>query len=314
MQTIQLADLTLSRFMLGTCQFGYDYGLANTCGQHSYEKARDLIASAYEGGVNCLDTAPTYGNSEEVLGKVLQELKLSEKMTVVSKVQMLPKDLPEEKAEEWIENSVTKSLKLLQLDYLPICIFHYEMDFRHIDILLKLRDRGLVHHVGGSLYDVKIGKEMLNSGLAEAVQPQTHMLDQSFIRGGFFSEAKAKGVATFIRSVYFQGLLLMPEEKVPEYLAPVIPVRRQLQALAAQAGISMVEFALRYVLSIDGVSCLLLGIDNEEQLQQNIPLFDKGNLDVDLMKAVDAVVPELPDDILRPYNWPWNRVGKSRPE
>lgn len=313
MQTIQFADLALSRFMLGTCQFGYDYGLANTEGQHSYEKARDLIASAYDGGVNCLDTAPTYGNAEEVIGRVLKDLKLAEQVTVVSKVRMLPADLPEEQAGEWIEQSVIGSLRNLQMDYLPICLFHYEMDFRHIDILLKLRDRGLVRHVGVSLYREQVGVSALESGLAEAMQPQTHLLDQSFIRSGFFGKAKAKGVATFIRSVYFQGLLLMPEDAIHDYLQPIIPVRRKLQTLADNAGISMAEFALRYVLSIDGVSCLLLGIDNERQLQQNIALFDKGPLDASLLQAVDDLVPDLSDDILKPYNWPWNREGKTRP-
>ena len=45
------------RLMLGTVQFGMDYGIANKTGQPSYDQVRDILACAVEGGVNGLDTA-----------------------------------------------------------------------------------------------------------------------------------------------------------------------------------------------------------------------------------------------------------------
>src|SRR3989304_2505652 len=86
MRTVKFSDLQLSQMMLGTVQFGLNYGIANKKGQPSYKTARDIIACAYESGVNCLDTSPGYGASEEVIGKALVELGISDKIIVVSKI------------------------------------------------------------------------------------------------------------------------------------------------------------------------------------------------------------------------------------
>lgn len=58
----------LSRFTLGTVQFGLPYGVANRAGQPPYETARDILACTIEGGGTCLDTAAGYGESESALG------------------------------------------------------------------------------------------------------------------------------------------------------------------------------------------------------------------------------------------------------
>ena len=121
MKMTQLADLELSQLMLGTAQFGLNYGIANKSGQISYKTVSDILVCAYEGGVNCLDTAASYGMSEEVLGKSLAELGLTTKMIVVSKISpMVDEYLSSKVADKIVEESVTRSLKLLQLDVLPI--------------------------------------------------------------------------------------------------------------------------------------------------------------------------------------------------
>src|SRR5690349_2612636 len=93
MRRSTFAALELSQLMLGTVQFGMAYGIANKSGQPAYEEARDILAAAYEGGVNCLDTAASYGNSEATIGRALQELGLREQFAVVTKVPPVPPGL-----------------------------------------------------------------------------------------------------------------------------------------------------------------------------------------------------------------------------
>ena len=170
MHTSKVFDLGLSRLMLGTVQFGLNYGIANKSGQPSYETARDIIACAWEGGVNCLDTAAIYGSSEEVLGKALRELKLADKMTVVSKVCHMVDDLNASQADAVVEESVMLSLERLGLDYLPVCMFHTEGNFlRYADSLLKLRDRGMARHVGSSVNTPRATADIIRSGRAETI-------------------------------------------------------------------------------------------------------------------------------------------------
>ncbi|NMC45140.1 MAG: hypothetical protein GYA46_14565, partial [candidate division Zixibacteria bacterium] len=61
----------ISRLGLGAVQFGLDYGIANRRGKTVLEEVRDILACAAERGIRTVDTAPAYGDSEEVLGCVL---------------------------------------------------------------------------------------------------------------------------------------------------------------------------------------------------------------------------------------------------
>ncbi len=138
-----------SKLMLGTVQFGLNYGIANTAGKPSYETARDIIQAAYESGVNCLDTAAGYGDSEVVLGRALAELKLKDKMHVISKVPGISQqNISERDAERFIVESVENSLARLGIQRLAACLFHVEQDIRHIGILQRLEKKGLIGGAG----------------------------------------------------------------------------------------------------------------------------------------------------------------------
>ena len=312
MDTSQFAGMQLSRLMLGTVQLGLPYGIANRTGQPSYREARNILACAYEGGVNCLDTAAIYGSSEEVLGRALADLGIADKMTIVSKVHHMAQGLDAATAAAIVEESVVQSLKRLRLEVLPICLFHIEENFAYAEALLRLKERGLVRHIGSSVMTPAATSAILDTGLADALQIPTSVLDRRFShpdRGapapqiGVIEKAAGRDVAVFVRSIYLQGLLLMPEEDLPLELAAVLPLRRRLEALAAEAGINLSELAVRYVLSLEGVTCGVVGIETEAQMRQNLAMFAKGPLDAKLRRAAEAAVPDLPDKILMPSQW-----------
>jgi len=307
-------EYELSRLMLGTVQFGLSYGIANTTGKPSYETVRGILATAFEGGVNCFDTAANYGVSEEVLGKALRELGIGQRVIVITKIVHMAKDYSSLRAvDEVVEESVVSSLKRLKLERLPICLFHAEENFRYYESLLKLKDKGLVQYIGSSTMTVEATKGIVTSGYADAVQIPTNVLDQRFIKAGIFAETKKRNVALFVRSIYLQGLLLMPEEQILRELEEVIPVRRKLSSLAAEAGMNMAELAVRYVLGLDGMTCTLVGVETISQMEQNIAFFARGPLEPDLMAAVTSVVPELSDKILVPHKWS-KRMADVKPQ
>ncbi len=305
MITTQFKDLNLSQLMLGTVQFGLDYGIANSMGQPSYQDVREILACAYEGGINCLDTAYAYGQSEEVLGKALRELGISDKVTVVSKVPPIEETLTSSGADRFIENAVVCSLKRLQLDVLPIYLFHRENNcLEYMDSLEKIRDKGLVKYIGSSTYTPDATGEIIASGNADALQVPASLLDQRFRRSGVFAESKNKGIAVFARSVYLQGLILMREEDVHPELRGVIPFRRRLSMLADDAGISLAELAVRYILSLEGITCAILGVDTVGQLRENLALFDRGALGADIINAIEAIVADIGEELILPTKWP----------
>lgn len=307
MQTVPCAGCQFSRLMLGTVQFGMPYGIANTTGQPDYASVKAMLSAAADAGVNALDTAAAYGSSEEVLGRALQELGLGGRMHVVTKVQPLTpaESADPESAARAVRASVLRSRERLRLERIPVVLFHRENEYAHLAGLLALQREGLIGSCGVSC-DNPPGPaaDMANSGRVAALQIPANLLDRRHACGGSFRAAAEHRVAVFIRSVYLQGLLVMPEASVPPALAAVLPVRRRLGELAAAAGIGVAELALRYMLSQAGVSCVLTGVESLAQLRENVAMFGRGPLPADLLVAVDAAVPDLPVEVLTPHLWP----------
>lgn len=297
----------LSRLMLGTVQFGMPYGVANRTGQPSYTDVLQMIEAAVGGGVNCFDTAAAYGTSEEVLGRALRELRLFDQVVVVTKVRPLA---PTETANRLdaaraIETSVAESRRRLQCECLPIVLFHRESDAQYVDVLLQLRDRGWLGHVGVSC-DNRPGPalEFLKQPDWSALQVPANVLDQRHVHSGLFAQAAQRRVSIFVRSVFLQGLLLMPEEDIPLSLQDVMPTRRALERIAAEGGMSLAELAVRFMLSHAGVTCLVAGVETVAQVRENVALVARGPLPLDLFQAATTAVPDLAESLLTPSLWP----------
>ncbi len=302
----------LSRLMLGTVQFGMPYGVANRTGQPEYHDVLAIVAAAVEGGVNCFDTAAAYGTSEEVLGRALHELGVVDQVVVMTKVRPLsPAELSgAASASRAIEQSVAESRRRLQLDCLPVVLFHRESDAVHRHVLDELQAKGWLRHVGVSC-DNRPGPaaEFVASGNMSALQLPGNVLDRRHQRSGLFQVAASLGVAVCLRSVYLQGLLVMPEQDIPPGLREVIPVRRKLEAIAAESGMNLAELALRYMLSQAGLTCVITGVETVAQVRDNLAIFDRGPLPADLLDIIDEVNTELPESVITPSRWPPNRTG-----
>lgn len=296
-----------SRLMVGTVQLGMPYGVANQVGQPSYSDALAIIAAALEGGVNCFDTAAAYGTSEEVLGRALHELKVADQVLIVTKIRPLTTDelADAELARRAIEQSIEESRRRLGLDCLPVVLFHREPDARYVEILESLRARGWLRHIGVSC-DNHPGpaSEFATSGQFAALQIPGNVLDRRHQQSGIFEEADSRGVAIFLRSVYLQGLLVMPEATIPGHLRAILEPRRKLKALADQAGIGLEELALRYPLAQRGITSILTGVETVDQVRKNLAMIERGPLPDDFLNAISAVVPNLPESLLTPSQWP----------
>jgi len=238
---------------------------------------------------------------------VLHDLGVADQVVVVTKVKHLtPTEIADSAAaERAIEQSVAESRRRLRLDCLPMVLFHREADIVHLAVLEKLKARGWLRYIGVSCGNCPgLAAELVAAGNVSALQLPGNVLDQRHQRSGVFQAAAAHGVAVFIRSVYLQGLLVMPEAAIPPTLRDVIPVRRRLAAIADDAGMTLAELALRFMLAQDGVTGVLTGVETVAQVRENVALFDRGPLSADIREAITAAVPELPEAILTPFLWP----------
>jgi len=301
---------SLSRLVIGTVQFGMVYGLANQTGQPTDRDVAAIVARALELEVNAFDTAVMYGTSEEVLGRAFKSLGVAADVFVVSKVGKIEEgDVAKRTA--FVENNVANSLERLRLPKLPLCLFHRFADLPDLDLLLRLRERGMIDHAGVSVYTPEDARTAIETDGMSAVQIQTSVLDQRFIRAGIFDLARQRGVALFCRSIFIQGLLTMDEERVPEHLHESVPVTRELRRLAGEEGI--VSYALRYVSSLPGVTGAVVGVETVAQLESNIANINRGPLPAETMMAIDHLVPNLPSHVVNPGEWRWNEPYEFKP-
>ena len=293
--------MSFSKITLGTVQFGLNYGIANTAGKPSYETAKEIISAAFAGGINTLDTAAVYGDSELVIGRSLKELGLHDNVRIISKVPPVSvRKLAPSEAEKFIIESVEKSLQRLRRDYLNVCLFHREEDLVYLDIVRKLEARGLVLGCGVSLDSTEYCEQALEQKI-EFIQLPYNILDKRF--DDFMSKAAAHNVSIFTRSLYLQGLLLMPENRINPGISEVIPVRRELERLAASAGMKISELCVRFVLSNKTVTSILTGVDSLAQLQENMRLVNKGPLPDNILYKISKIVPVFPETVIRPFLW-----------
>ena len=292
--------MKFSRLMLGTVQFGLRYGINNCLGQPSLESVEEILRAAADGGINVLDTARNYGESEEVLGKALHETGLEKHFKIVSKVKGFPAGIAPEEVPGWIGDSVKTSLDRLRRDRLDGLLLHSENDLPHFAKLRAALENGWTDAIGASLDSVAGSPEKYTSQLMMAQVPG-NILDRRFWKTA--REIKSRGGAVFVRSVYLQGLLFKPAAELEEKFAPVLAVRTRLEALSREAGMVPAELYFRYLLSLPMVDCVLTGVDSAEQLRQNMEVASRGALPADVLTEIDRIVPDLPEKYIRPSCW-----------
>lgn len=294
---------SLSKLCLGTAQLGLPYGIANRTGKPGPGESRAIVRTALEGGITAFDTAPAYGDSEIVLGRLLGEA--AARVVVVSKIPALEGPRDEAAIAARIRAGVVASISNLGLARLPVLLFH-----RFADVLEnggaalkaagKLKDDGLVLMLGASIYTPAEAEACLAIPELEAIQAPFNLADGRLPERGFFRRAAALGRTVFVRSVFLQGLFLMDE--TPAYLGDFAPHRERREAVRARAGLAWPELALRYALSFEGVASIIVGVETAAQLRDDLAVAARGPLPATLRDEILALG-SAPESVIDPRRW-----------
>lgn len=262
-----MSAIAPQRLALGGAQFGLDYGISNAKGRTSDQEARAILKTAAQTGVDCLDTAPSYGDSEERLGKLLPE----GRFRCVSKTPVLGQARLSEEDVERALSSVRRSIEKLQIPALHGVLVHHASDLlaaggdRLFDGLRRLKDRGLVGRIGVSAYDAAELDAVTSLFPIEIVQVPLSLVDQRLARSGHLARLKARGVEIHVRSAFLQGALLMAPDALPPALQPL---RARLQTLDRASGGDRLRACLSYLGSLPEIDRVICGVNSDAQWKE----------------------------------------------
>ena len=292
----------ISRLVLGTAQLGMAYGVANRAGRPPEDEAVALVGVAWEGGVRGFDTAMHYGEAEAVLGRALARLGAAQKAEVVSK---LAPDL-DPFSPGLLEQSVRQSLARLGLPALAGLLLHREEllgQWERLSPLLEdLRGRGLARRVGVSVYSPGAALLALRCPGLDLLQVPSNALDRRFEAAGVFEAAQAAGVRVQVRSVFLQGLLLLPGDELPAHMHFAAPFVRAYQALCAEAGLTPARAALGYAWTAYPGADILAGAESAAQVRANLAA--AAPLPPGLAGEFRQCFAQVPEQVLNPSLWP----------
>jgi len=257
------------KLALGTVQFGLDYGVSNTMGRIDEKIVSAILTEARRHGIDMLDTAALYGESEAVLGQ--QELG---GFNVVTKTpSFATAQITAGQSDLLLQTFRQSQLRLRQGSL-------YGLLAHHVDDLLapggkilwsamqSLKDAGFVKHIGASVYEGPQIDALLKRFKPDLIQLPVNILDQRLVKTGHIQKLKEHGVEVHARSVFLQGLLLMSPDKVSAYFDPVRKLLRQCREAATDQGMTPVQAALAYVRDLPGVDRIVVGVTSEYELRQ----------------------------------------------
>jgi len=293
---------------LGTVQFGTAYGISNTHGQTTPAEVAAILAEASQGGVRVLDTAPAYGNSEQVLGRCFAaDATFRKAFRIVTKSGALGDVGTPDKALRALRSSVQASLTQLGCSQLHGLLLHSARDYagenaEHLfSAMALLKQEGLIGKAGASVYAVDEADTLLNKFDFDLIQVPLNLFDQSFLRSGVLKRLKKKGVEVHSRSVFLQGLLLMNRNEVPASLAGLIPFVDRLQALARARNCTPHQLAVDFVRQIREVDSVIVGVNDAEQIRSLIAAFRTPHLSHSVNEVAELAVTDA--RLTNPSRW-----------
>lgn len=295
------------------------WAIGGSWGEQNDNDSIDALHRAIDLGLNFIDTAAGYGDgrSEKIIGRVLKERK--EKITVATKIPVLPGIWPpspfckagERYPEKYLRESLEERLRNLQTDCIDVLQLHtwtraWNRDPKPLDILKKLQQEGKIKAIGISTpeHDQNCVIDLMRRGYLDTVQVIYNILEQE-PAAELLPVAKENGVGIIVRVVFDEGILTgkytkdtkFPDDdfrnkyfegdRLPRALERVEKIKKDLDG----SGYTLPQAAIKFVLSHPAVSTVIPGIRNIYQAEANTAVSD---------------MPEMNDQLilkLQDHNW-----------
>lgn len=260
--------------ILGTVQFGMNYGITNKLGITTSDEVTKILEHASLNGIEYLDTAPGYGISEEVIGNSeIQGFKIISKTPYID-MQGIDASFIKE-----VDEALKKSLEKLNVKSFSTLLVHNIEDCykngaeKLFNYLSDLKKSGTVEKIGVSVYDENDIKWIIKSGFEiDVIQLPMNVLDQRLLKGNILKEIKGKNIEIHVRSIFLQGILLEDIKTVNDAFKGALKhYYKDLELI----GLSKLEAALLFCKQIKEIDFIVVGVNNKSHLLNIIETYNK---------------------------------------
>jgi aryl-alcohol dehydrogenase-like predicted oxidoreductase len=235
-----------SKLILGTVQFGLNYGINNTIGKLSEYQVFELLETAYDLGIRTLDTAEAYGNAHSIISNFHKQSK--KRFNIISKYSSSNIEYPI----DLIERIQVHCLNF-DVNYLEGYMFHSYNDFKmNINkdpkVLDNIKNSGLVKKIGVSVYSNDEIEDLLNFKKVGLIQLPFNLLDNEYQRKEILLKAKKRNIEIHTRSVFLQGLFFKNINDKTPIIQKLKSKLEILNQITIESNCSMEKLALSYCL------------------------------------------------------------------
>ncbi len=305
----------LNRLVLGTAQFGMDYGIANMNGRPSKVEVESILKIAISSGMKYLDTARAYGDSEKVIGEVLDN-NWKVRVQFITKLDPL-NDLMDNTSpaviEERVISSVNKSISMLGKTPINTLLIHREEHIRKWSnqvwlTLESLKNEGLILELGVSIQNPEELLRVIDEESIKIIQMPYNIFDWRWDKAikRIIQVKKEREILIHTRSSLLQGLLTtnsVGKWKKANENSPEIIIKWINDKVEKFDRIGNIDLCLGFLRSQSWIDGIVIGMDSLEQLQDNIMYFDQPLLKKNEINEIYNTRPLLNENTLDPIRW-----------
>ena len=304
-RTLGRTGIKVTPYGLGALMF------ATQVGNSDPKDSIRIIHKALDAGINLIDTADAYGDSEEIVGAALKGRR--DHMVLTTKVSRPMGTDPNQQgaSRRWIMTAIENSLRRLQTDHIDVYQIHRpdtDTDIEEtLSAMTDLVRSGKVRAIGTStmpasdIVEAQWVAERRGLERFRSEQPPYSILNRSIERE-VLPVAQRYGMGILVWGPLGQGMLTGRVRRGQD-----TDVRRatrqkafsddrrlnvveQLIPLAQEAGLSMTHLAMAFAIAHPGVTSALLGARTMEQLDDLLAGVEVALTD-DVLDRIDAIVP-----------------------
>lgn len=259
--------MSTNKLAVGTVQFGLAYGIANQQGQVTETEVNSILDLASANGINTLDTAIAYGESEKVLGKMPLN-----GFEIITKLPSVPDDCRDVLG--WVEQELEASFLRLNVSSLNGLLLHRPEQLtgnvgkQLYQALQQKKQEGIVKRIGISIYSPDELSGLADKFHFDLIQAPLNIIDRRLQESGWLKKLSLSGTQIHVRSVFMQGLLLMSSAARPEKFNRWSSLWATWDEWLKTTGLTPLQACLRHALAIPEVEKVVVGVDSSAQLNE----------------------------------------------